>query len=257
MNWRAWFPSFGAGERTSMSSTPNALDGTRLSKPKSMAVLRESKLPIDLVIDVGVHYSSADLIEAFPDKHHLLFEPVDEYAKHIAYAYRNISHTFLPYAVSDTSGTANLSVVDIEGGTQITHSFVVNEKTAKTRDVKMVSLDDYFASEYAHPARENFLLKIDVDGIEEAILRGAETTLAHCSAVIVEAYPRNFLSRVEMLAKTGFVLWDVIEPWYFHERLAQFDLVFVNGKFDDNVDLMPFNRKPFSFGSWKTIAGAA
>ena len=234
-----------------------SLDGTRLSKPNSMALLRDSQLPINAIIDVGVHYSSSDLIEAFPDKHHLLFEPVLEYEPHIRYAYRDVSHTLYSYAVSDGDGTANLRVIDIEGGTEITHSFVVNEKGEKTRDIKMVSLDSFFANEYDGPFTEDFLLKIDVDGHEPPILRGAAETMKKCSAVIVETYPRDLLERYSLVAEQGFILWDIIEPWYFHGRLAQVDLVFINKKYDGNIDLMPFNRKPFAFEQWKTITGAA
>jgi hypothetical protein len=52
-------------------------------KLQSLMVLKSRNIPIETIIDVGVKTSTPELIALFPNKHHLLFEPVQEHKKDI------------------------------------------------------------------------------------------------------------------------------------------------------------------------------
>jgi hypothetical protein len=46
---------------------------------ESLRLLRSVELPIDTILDVGVQHATPSLIEVFPGKRHILFEPIDDY----------------------------------------------------------------------------------------------------------------------------------------------------------------------------------
>ena len=79
-----------------------------------------------------------------------------------------------------------------------------------------------------------FLLKLDVQGAEEAVLRGASEMLQNCQAVICEADIEDFQNLNRMLMDAGFVLYDITElerlsdgtlgwfyPIYTNKKLTQ------------------------------------
>jgi FkbM family methyltransferase len=79
-----------------------------------------------------------------------------------------------------------------------------------------------------------FLLKLDVQGAEEGVLRGAPEVLQNCEVVICEADIEDFQKLNRMLVDAGFVLYDITElerlvdgtlgwfyPIYISNRLTQ------------------------------------
>ena len=79
-----------------------------------------------------------------------------------------------------------------------------------------------------------YLLKLDVQGAEEVVLRGAREVLQNCEAVISEADIEDFQKLNRMLADAGFFLYDITQlqrvgdgtlgwfyPIYLNNRLAQ------------------------------------
>ena len=73
-----------------------------------------------------------------------------------------------------------------------------------------------------------YLLKLDVDGHELPILRGAEETLGNTSCVVIES-PLCYLSeRVSYLESKGFKLWDIVDLCYYCDNLHQVDLIFLS-----------------------------
>src|SRR3990167_5592894 len=73
----------------------------RLKQAASLRTARERGLAVGSVIDVGVQRGTSALIEVFPDKPHLLFEPVAEFLPDIARAYRHIDHDLFELALSE------------------------------------------------------------------------------------------------------------------------------------------------------------
>ena len=102
-----------------------------------------------------------------------------------------------------------------------------------------------------------YLLKIDVDGLELAILSGATNTLKNTSIVIIEE-PLNkvitphFFERSNFLLDHGFYLLDIVDFAYYDGILWQVDLVFVRKDIVDNNDkLRPFEADSFSYENHK------
>ncbi len=194
-------------------------------KTQTLDILRRRGVPVSTVLDVGVLDATAELIRAYPDRLHVLFEPVAEFAAAIEHNYQRISHRLVQAAVSDASGEALLRTAgQIAGRGSVTHSFMVDEQEQASRSVPMVSLDDYLRQ---NPAPAPYFLKVDVDGQELKVLDGAKETLKACSIVMVEVTHMSLLERVERVVSAGFQLFDLTEPAYYDESFWQCDALFV------------------------------
>jgi FkbM family methyltransferase len=196
-------------------------------KNQALAVLKSRGVPVQTILDVGVNTVTPELVAAFPDRHHVLFEPVEEYFEGIERHYARVPHELVKAAVSDSTGTVTLKTASKLQGQGISHAGMVPgpaTDTADTRTVPMVRLDD-FLRERQLPGP--YLLKIDIDGHEMKVLRGAVETLKACSVVIVECPHHSLPERLSHLMKAGFRLFDLVEPCYYDKVFWQCDAVFL------------------------------
>jgi FkbM family methyltransferase len=213
-------------------------------------VLRQRQIPVRTVIDVGVLNGTPELVAAYPDCMHLLFEPVSEFAASIEMNYRAVAHRLVQSAVSDRSGTVSLATRTLIPGLEISHSSMTDDPQADTRTVPTVSLDDYLARA---PAEPPFFLKVDIDGHEMKVLAGAAQTLKQSSIVMIETTADTLPERVGFLLSAGFQLFDLTEPCYYDDCFAQCDAVFVH------PDLYPrhfatMTAERFDFGKWTSFS---
>jgi FkbM family methyltransferase len=193
-------------------------------KRQTLQVLLDRRIPVRTVLDVGVLDGTWELVAAYPDRLHVLFEPVAEFAPAIEQRYRDIPHVLVQAAVSDASGETQLLTVAKLGGGGISHSYMVDAPERATRTVAKVSLDDHLRT---HPAEPPYFLKIDVDGEELKVLDGAAETLKSSSIVMIEVTVHNLVERVGRLLDAGFQLFDLTEPAYYDDSLWQCDAVFI------------------------------
>lgn len=218
---------------------------------ESLALLRESGLPIGDVLDIGVLHGTPVLMELFADRTHHLFEPVDDYFPVIRANYAAIAHRLVHAAVSDKNSEVLIHSAKKLGDGQISHSWITDTATESSRSVPAITLDSYIAG---GEAREPFLLKIDVDGapVPAAILRGATRTLEQCSVVVIEMTVDRFFERAALLDAAGFDLWDVTALCYYDKCLWQFDAVYVKRSYKAALPgLQPMHNPPFDVARWQ------
>lgn len=191
--------------------------------------IKDLKIPVGSIIDIGVLNGTEELMQAYPGKHHILVEPVSEFFPAIRKKYdeAGLDYTLIEAAASNKDGTARLRTVSVNQGKSITHARMVNfdGQGDEFRDVQSRTVASIVSGgDFVGP----FLLKVDVDGAEEMVMKGAESILHQCSVVCIEVGALNFFDRIELLLKHGFVLFDIVDLCYFDNRLAQFDFIFVN-----------------------------
>jgi FkbM family methyltransferase len=203
------------------------------------------------VIDVGVQYWTPFLMKALPDSFHHLFEPVDLYYEHIqkAYSEKGIEFALHRLALGKADGTAFLYKFANDSSGRVTHAQISDrpdERFENTVDVSSIptrSLDS-MASEL-NLNKHTYLVKMDVDGIEEEIINGGRGFLSNASLIIIEAslIRRNVISRAQLLESIGFRLWDICGNAYYFGQLSQVDLVFINEEFrGQNLDFQPWKK---------------
>lgn len=219
----------------------------RLTQAESLKVARRRGLPVHCVIDVGVQRCTPSLIEAFPDKPHLLFEPVRDFFPDIGRNYAKIEHELFELALSDIDGEGFLQKSGHGGG--VTHAWI-----AKTGEAVSLARLDTVIGQAGRTGP--FLLKIDVDGADAPakILDGASGVLAETSCIVCELVAPRFLDLAARIARHDFVLWDIVEPSYYDDVFYQCDAVFIRKEIlDSNVDLKPSSMSSFDPQKWMSI----
>ena len=202
----------------------------------SLKILAHFGVPVNSILDVGVQGGTKPLMSVFPDLPHYLFEPVDAYFNSIRDAYKNFRHELIHVALSDEDGEAWQVGTSRDNCGKITHSYVSNHQVSAKENAEVVDcqpirkakLDTLMPT--LRPPAGPWLLKVDVDGHEIPILRGAGNTLQNTSIVVVEAPLHTMLTRSEMLIDAGFQLFDIVDLSYYYETLSQVDLVFITRK---------------------------
>lgn len=205
------------------------------SKPKptkqnALARLR-SCIPITSIVDVGVRECTGELIEAFPDKHHYLFEPVATFHPTIKKHYASIPHTLFPMALSDENSTLYLIETALEADGRVTHSRISpNPETCDGQRVVACSplpVRRFDGLEVADGIAGDFMLKIDVDGKDLEVLKGFGQQLRRASAVVVECTVQTLMPRLSHIVSHGFTLIDLVDIVYYGKALYQLDAVLV------------------------------
>jgi FkbM family methyltransferase len=224
---------------------------SKASKYDRVQSLLACGVPITSVVDVGVQRCTQELIEALPDVHHHLFEPSDIWFPSIDMNYRAVRHSLYPVALGETDGSTWFVTISLHGDGIATHSSIQSEPQAT--DGKSVldcrELDVRRLDTYINDFGVDFLLKIDVDGAEMSILRGAKECLKRASVVMIEADYSSLTERGAFLEESGFQLIDIIDRVMYGEVLWQCDLVYIRN------DLMTECLRPPMFDGkcWKPL----
>lgn len=219
---------------------PVATTLLRLAR-KRMAIARQSMMGalINLklqgflpgtVIDVGAQFGTAPLYDIFPESHHVMLETVAECEPALQELCRQLaSAEYHIAAASDRSESVSLWVSQSKEYSSITDLEFLSKHDIRTIDA--ITLDDLCGANcYTGP----FLVKIDVDGAEINVLKGATTLFRKDSVFVIEATLNDERPRfpriLEFLKDHDFVLHDIIDPMYrpVDKALWQVDVVMVH-----------------------------
>lgn len=163
-------------------------------------------LPGDTVVDVGANagvYTVATARLVGPEGRVVAIEPNPVVLGRLAANVRQNGFedrvTILPIAIADH--TARGLVVDQSGNSTVARIQVLAEgESIPSGTVGVRTLDD--ALEDLGIARVD-VLKIDVEGLERAVMDGAERTLAHANRVAVEIGDRADVPAIQSLCVNG------------------------------------------------------
>lgn len=184
------------------------------------------------IFDIGVCMGTPGLYDDFPEALYVLIDPVEEsrpFLEHIAAGLKRCRYAVA--AAGAEPGTAMLSFPGYPSGSRMVESVGVY-KEGELRPVPVVTIDDLVAE---HGASGPFLIKIDTEGSELDVLRGAANTLRDTEMIILESRLRpigkapQVYEIVAFLYQRGFVLYDII-TFNYHDvdrTLKQVDLVAV------------------------------
>lgn len=221
------------------------------AKTNVLRFLREIGVPIGTVIDIGTQADTVELRTAFPDKLHVLFEPARDFHPAIHRNYAGLDYLLAPLALSDTDGSGFLRTNAIDGH-EVSHATLVDPADGGPSEVVATArLDTFMAN---RDDERPYLVKVDVDGYELPILRGAERIWDDISVLIVEAPLDQLVERLNFVVSRGFRLFDIVDQCYYYDMLSQVDLVFVAERYADHPAMHPWQTRPFSWNGWVPIA---
>lgn len=212
-----------------------------------LAKLLEAGFLANVVYDVGASngawtWNAAKLLKG-AEFH--LFEPQMEsdanYAKNIANVKRYTKATLHPIALGERNGTAHLQLFSSSAAASMLKPGILSRIKSRLRGapprgtmkVPLFRLDDY-ARQKGLPAPD--ILKMDVQGYELEILKGAEEALQRSSLVLAECWlQRSYGPKTPLLheaiayfAARDFVLLDLGETFHAaHRRTTAVDAYFM------------------------------
>ena len=98
------------------------------------------------------------------------------------------------------------------------------------------------------------LLKIDIDGQEACVIKGASQALQDISIVVVESSPASLTTVATLLEAQDFSLVDIVDNAYYYKMLSQVDLIFVRNDFRNKIaELRPWETKPTDLTNFKLL----
>ena len=225
-----------AGLEIRRRGVPESPSADRATLEGMLAQARSVGFIPGTVVDVGAAYGSLTRAcrAVFPSCGVVLVEPIAEYRPHLERLARSIPGArFVEAAAAAAGGSVTIHVhTDLVGSSL----FLEDEGTdvnGVPREVPSTTLDAIDeAAAFAPPV----LIKLDVQGAELDVLRGAERVLEATELIIVETslfrvfHGGPLLHEVvDHLARRGFVVYDVAGQQYrpLDGALIQVDLAFV------------------------------
>ncbi len=195
------------------------------------------------VIDIGVDAGTSPLYQAFKGSKFVLIDPVAESEGKVERWRDIIDFDFFCIAAGSEKGQVTLNVPSTDVRARHSRASVMNYTESyasifaevEQREVPVRTLDSV-SKDYEGP----FGIKIDTEGYELEVIRGASETLKQTEFVIAEnsVKPRyeggyRFSDFVGCMAEHGFEILDFIRP--IRPESADCDVLFArvdNGRFD-------------------------
>lgn len=197
---------------------------------------RSAGLAIKSVIDVGAAFGDFTLRchTVFPEAKYVVVEPLEEYKPYLSPVLTTVLGAELIQAAgAQTRGEVMLHVHPDLVGSSIYLEQEDSGVNGVPRTVPAVSLDDITRERNLEAP---YLVKIDIQGAELAVLKGGEDTLRETDYLLLEVSFFEFFKGgpqiydvMTFMKSRGFVVYDVLGPQYrpLDNALSQVDLVFV------------------------------
>lgn len=210
-----------------------SLNGSMRSVGEFCRFLAARGFDPSLVIDVGACKGTPDLYNAFPSSKFILLEPQAEFEPVLRRLTQTLDAEYHLCGAAESEGEVEFNVHSYNmSGSSMLKEVEGKSVDGTVRKIKTMPLDRILPDKITGSA----VLKIDVQGTELSVLKGAENHLADFDVIIVEAsLISSMKGGVEIrdiasyLHDRGFVIFDVIGATYrpLDGCLQQVDLVFV------------------------------
>lgn len=215
----------GEGRRTTMREVLRHIEGLGF-RPKT-------------VIDVGVATGTQELYTTFPKARHILIEPLEEFIPFLKKIAQKYNAEYVIAAAGPKSGTTEINVHRDLLGSSIYHEADGKFADGVSREVRVITIDSLYKK---LKLKAPFLLKVDVQGSELSVLRGATKALQDSEVVLLEVHffeffihGPKFYNIVHYMKQQGFVTFDIFGGYNrpIDYALASIEMVFVkeNGRF--------------------------
>ena len=202
-----------------------------------LQVLKSKGYNPDLILDIGAHKGTwtRDCLRVFTNSEYLLFEA-------ISYSELNfIKHKVYNLLLNDTETEVDWFEARNTGDSMFCektkHFKDCIPTKRKTTTLDLVLNDKILPSE--------IFIKIDCQGAEIPILKGANNTLKNVSFILLEIpffgeYNTNvpsFLEHIIFMNSIGYNVYDICEQHYINNFLMQIDIIFIKKNHELNINV--------------------
>lgn len=196
-----------------------------------------------VILDIGggIGASLKLFTENFPGKRILVFEPVAENFRTIQKRFPSSSNIEFVNCAAGNENTekqinlagritsSSLLALSSDPGSRVFNESNLGKQGTET--IKMVRLDDFLEDRSMRIG----IMKIDVQGYELNVLKGARTTLNRTDLVVLEANNHDgykgsakYYETDQFLRERGFTLYDIIPSIVDNGKLKEWDMIFMN-----------------------------
>lgn len=199
---------------------------------RRLEVMAEAGYEPSVILDVGAAHGrwTGDCMQIFPSARYVLVEPGPDYAAELQRLAEDRRVTYVPAAAgARRERRALLLPNEPEGGSFLPEAEGGERFFERSVEVDVVPLDEVDLPGVS-------LLKLDVQGFELEVLRGAARVLSETEVVVCEVSFHPFQEGIPLahevvaaLVDAGFALFDYGDEvrWSGSKLLAQLDLIFV------------------------------
>jgi FkbM family methyltransferase len=188
--------------------------GVRRTAEEVLAHVRRLGFEPATVIDVGVAYGTPELYDAFPRARLVMVEPLVEYEHALGELARSRPGAeYVLAAAGREPGTARINVHRAPALSSTLGHWKGQPGDGTAREVPVVRLDDLREERGLAPP---YVVKVDVEGAELAVLDGAARVLEETELVLLEVQLFEFLPGapqlhdvVRYMADRGFAVYDM------------------------------------------------
>jgi FkbM family methyltransferase len=210
------------------------------------SMIKEFNFEPKHIVDVGANHGkwTRNALKFFPNAQITMVEPqhwLKDSISDVLNANKNVK--LFPYGAGEKEGTFNFTIMDID----VSSSFKYSEEEAKEKGYKQIQLPiitiNKLLADNNLPVPD--ILKIDAEGIDIQVLKGASDYIGKTEIILIEAgvvnksFDNSFLKTINYMDEKGYRLYDITElnrP-YFPRVLWLVELVFVlkDGIIDSKV----------------------
>jgi len=198
-------------------------------------IIKEKGYIPDTILDIGAHHGSwtNSMKQIYQDSKYYLFEAIDYSELNQFQNDENV--TVYNNLLNDKIETVDWYQMKNTGDSlfrEKTHHFANCEiMKRETIDLHSLALKDNLFQD-----SKNILIKIDCQGAEIPILKGATSILEKTDFIILEIplfgkYNEgvsDFLEHIMFMKSIGFLIYDIIDNHYINNFNMQVDVLFIN-----------------------------
>ena len=196
-----------------------------------------------IILDIGGGIGATVKLfnQFYPENKILVFEPIDDNFNAIKLRfspYTNIE--ILKYAIGNENSVKKINIANRITSSSILplaadkNSEFFNENNlgqARVESIEIVRLDDFMIKYHD----EIGIMKIDVQGFELDVLKGAEVTLNRTDIVVLEVNNHNgyvgspkYYDIDKFLREHNFTLYDILPSIMDNKKLKEWDVIYLN-----------------------------
>ena len=205
-------------------------------------ILKQKGYYPDTILDIGAHqgFWTIDMKQIYNNSKYYLFE-ANDYSELNMFNNDNNVKVYNNIVLNDKIEEIDWYCIKGTGDSMFKEKtkHYINCNSIKR---ETIDLNTHILKNNLFQESKNILIKIDCQGAEISILKGASSILEKTDFILLEiplfgqyndGIP-NFLEHIQYMNSIGFITYDIVESHYINNFNMQLDVVFINKNHEFN-----------------------